>query len=658
MEKTTPHQSIAPSGYRPEIDGLRAIAVIPVVLFHLNKSWLPGGFIGVDVFFVISGFLITQILLGQMTGGTFSFRKFWTKRILRIFPALLAMIVVTLLSSWFVIYRPDLYAVGEQAVAALLSTANIYFWRNAGDYWGGNAENSPLLHTWSLSVEEQFYLALPLALGALVRFAPRSLRTALMVGTACSFCLFLLGTLTGRMGSTFYLLPTRAWELGLGCCLAAAPSIGHPARATVSTFKHSLFGMAGVIMILATYVLVPKLSWGVGCAVIGTGLVLTFARTGLAHTILSQPILVAIGKASYSIYLWHWPAIVLLGVPELQTYSGLLFALILAAGFASYFLIEQPVRHSPALLPAIAGGYILALSLALSTAWSVGTYDTSAFVAPTTSLRYFCVMGPEKLKIALDTSRTMQNFFAGFEVPRRTIPADEYLTGGFITGPPGPPKIVVIGDSHGIMWSPAINSIAKARGLTVSFYGVNGERPFTALPPERKWPPFSFTPQERIAFDAARFEWISRWKPDIVILGCKWIGVEESDAADLLGFLEQNAGQVLLMEDPPELAIGNKNTMQWLCFQNISPQQGVRGYLPAGNVDDYQQGRTFVRKLAQKYRNCTVVPTCDLYEKEADVLVLDGERMVYIDDEHVTDYGAELAASRLGKAIDDRLSSP
>ena len=148
MEKTTPHQSIAPSGYRPEIDGLRAIAVIPVVLFHLNKSWLPGGFIGVDVFFVISGFLITQILLGQMTGGTFSFRKFWTKRILRIFPALLAMIVVTLLSSWFVIYRPDLYAVGEQAVAALLSTANIYFWRNAGDYWGGNAENRWLSGRW------------------------------------------------------------------------------------------------------------------------------------------------------------------------------------------------------------------------------------------------------------------------------------------------------------------------------------------------------------------------------------------------------------------------------------------------------------------------------------------------------------------------------
>jgi len=415
--------------------------------------------------------------------------------------------------------------------------------------------------------------------------------------------------------------------------------------------------MAGMIMILATYVLVPKLSWGVGCAVIGTGLVLTYARTGFGHTILSQPFLVAIGKASYSIYLWHWPAIALPGLPELQTYSWLLFVFIIAVGFASYFLIEQPVRHSPALLPAIAGGYILALSMALYTAWSVGTYDTSAFVAPTTSGLYFCVLGPEKIQTS-DTSRSIKKTTAGFVVPRRTIPADEYLNGGFITGPPGPPKIVVIGDSHGVMWSPAINSIAKARGLTVSFYNANGERPFTALSPERKGAPFSFTPQERIAFDAARLEWISRWKPDIVIFGCKWIGVEESDTAELMGFLEKNAGHVLLMEDPPELAIGNKNTMQWLCFQNISPQQGVRRYLPAGNVDDYQQGRIFVRKLAQKYRNCTVVPTCDLYAKEADVLVLDGERMVYIDDDHVTDYGAELAASRLAQAIDDRLSNP
>jgi len=128
------------ASYRREIDGLRACAVVPVVLFHLGAGWLPGGFLGVDVFFVISGFLITRILLRDIEAGTFSFTEFMVRRILRIVPALLTMIVATLVVTWFFVFRPDQPTIGRQAVAALLSVANVYFWRTTGNYWGPQAE--------------------------------------------------------------------------------------------------------------------------------------------------------------------------------------------------------------------------------------------------------------------------------------------------------------------------------------------------------------------------------------------------------------------------------------------------------------------------------------------------------------------------------------
>jgi peptidoglycan/LPS O-acetylase OafA/YrhL len=211
------------AGYRDEIDGLRAVAVVAVVLFHLGFRWIPGGFVGVDVFFVISGFLITGILLGELQTGTFSFRGFWARRILRIFPALLVTVVATLAAAWFVSPRSDHPAIGQQAVAALLSVANLWFWRNSCEYWGQAAEISPLLHTWSLSVEEQFYLCFPLLLWAIAARAGRFLPLLLAAAGVASFGYFLAGIRAHGFEAMFYLLPSRAWELGLGCCLATVP---------------------------------------------------------------------------------------------------------------------------------------------------------------------------------------------------------------------------------------------------------------------------------------------------------------------------------------------------------------------------------------------------------------------------------------------------
>jgi len=155
--------------YRPEIDGLRAIAVIPVILFHMGFQWIPGGFIGVDVFFVISGFLITSIILQDVGQERFSYSDFWLRRIRRILPALMVMVFTISIVGSIVLYAPQISNLGEHGLAALLSLANIDFWLHAGNYWGASAKDSPFLHTWTLSVEEQFYLFFPFLLILLLR---------------------------------------------------------------------------------------------------------------------------------------------------------------------------------------------------------------------------------------------------------------------------------------------------------------------------------------------------------------------------------------------------------------------------------------------------------------------------------------------------------
>ena len=210
-------------GYRPEIDGLRAVAVAAVVLFHLGVLWLSGGYLGVDVFFVLSGFLLTSIILREEEEGTFSLVRFWVRRIRRILPALLVVLLVTSLVSAAVCYKPITLHYGEQGAAAALSCANILLWQQVADYWAAAAQRTPFLHTWSLSVEEQFYLVHPLLVSGVLRFGRRYLVATLAAVAIGSFMVSLPGS-GWTPSAIFYLLPARAWELALGAFLAAAGS--------------------------------------------------------------------------------------------------------------------------------------------------------------------------------------------------------------------------------------------------------------------------------------------------------------------------------------------------------------------------------------------------------------------------------------------------
>lgn len=335
--------------YRPEIDGLRAIAVIPVVFFHAGFSLFSGGFVGVDVFFVISGYLITSILLKEMEKGTFSILNFYERRARRILPALFFVIFCCLPFAWFLLTPEDLKAFSTSLISVALFISNIYFYRNA-DYFAPAAEDQPLLHTWSLSVEEQFYVILPVVLLLCVKFARATLFLAVLTLTIVSF---ILCEYFWRVnpGANFYLLPTRVWELLVGS-LAAIMMLKVNFSVVNNRYK-SFFALLGFAFILisifwfdkatpfpSVYALLP---------VFGTALVLSFSSAhNFIGKLLALKVLVAIGICSYSIYLWHQPIFVFLrnlSVDDLSVgyyFLAILFTCVLSV-FTLYF-IEYPFR--------------------------------------------------------------------------------------------------------------------------------------------------------------------------------------------------------------------------------------------------------------------------------------------------------------------------
>ena len=200
--------TVAGLTYRSEIDGLRAVAVLAVIFYHLNPALLPGGFVGVDVFFVISGFLITSIILREKKSASFRLRNFWMRRIRRLFPALAVVLLATSAASLLILYQGEWSGLGAQLRAVLLLVANFHLRSETGDYWGTSAEDAPLLHTWSLAVEEQFYLFFPLLVLLLLRFAQRSIVPLLSFGALLSL-IHCLVTTSSDPSYAFYLLPTR-----------------------------------------------------------------------------------------------------------------------------------------------------------------------------------------------------------------------------------------------------------------------------------------------------------------------------------------------------------------------------------------------------------------------------------------------------------------
>lgn len=438
--------------YRPEVDGLRTIAVLPVVLFHAGLPGINGGFIGVDVFFVISGYLITSIIHRETLDGRFSFLNFYERRLRRIMPALLAVIVFVIAGSVVILLPGELRSLPAQVVGSVFFVANIVFWRKSG-YFAPEAEEMPLLHIWSLGVEEQFYIFAPIILLLVLRLSPRLLKPVLVLLTIGSFALSVLLS-DVYASASFYLLPTRAWELVAGA-LVAVGVLSRPTSQVTCEYLTALgigLILGGVVLIDGDMVFPGTVA---AVPVVGAVLVILCGRATRTGALLSWAPIRGMGMISYSLYLWHWPLIVF------AQYAGWLngmvsrFAVVIlsiAIAWLSWRFIEAPFRDKTI----ISRGHIMSgsvIGLIVATIVAIGIDRTDGWPSR---------WSDEVLRFAaaaddISPERARCHFSSGIGPIESTCSLGDGL-----------PVTAVWGDSHGVELTFALGEMIPVQQITYS----------------------------------------------------------------------------------------------------------------------------------------------------------------------------------------------
>lgn len=338
--------------YRKEIDGLRALAIIPVILYHAGLQGFSGGYVGVDVFFVISGFLITSIILSEIQAGKFSLIGFYERRARRILPALFLVLLVCLPFAWFWLQPRALESFSKSLVAVTLFISNIFFWKHGG-YFDIESELNPLLHTWSLAVEEQYYVLFPIFLVLAWRLSKRWVVGLLLLGVITSLSLAYKLSLTFST-TAFYLLPGRGWELLVGALTAFFLFSKNESLNTNKPLTHQLMAAVGLLLIIYSVIFfnkeTPFPSLYTLIPTIGAALIIMFAsQHTLIGKLLGTRALVGVGLISYSAYLWHQPLFSFAKHHSIEAPSqSLLIALSIAALVLAYFswkYVETPFRN-------------------------------------------------------------------------------------------------------------------------------------------------------------------------------------------------------------------------------------------------------------------------------------------------------------------------
>jgi len=344
--------------YRPDIDGLRAVSILLVVGYHAQPSLVPGGFIGVDIFFVISGFLITRIILSQVKTNTFSFMEFYARRIRRIFPALIVVLAVTYLIGWFVLLPDGFSMLGESIAAGVAFVSNLFQLGQAG-YFAPDATENPLLHLWSLGIEEQFYIFWPPAL--LIMFGSKRHRIWMAAIAAASFGVSLM-IFFGYKDWSFYSPISRAWELLAGGIVANYYSDSSKREKGRLTQLENLLAMVGIAAIILAAMTLNKESLFPGLyallPVLGAVLIILSPNSWMNRTLLSNQQMVLIGLISYPLYLWHWPLLSYLGIVRngnpnvIEIWAAILVATVLS--WLTFRFVEIPLRQQKNTAPKLA----------------------------------------------------------------------------------------------------------------------------------------------------------------------------------------------------------------------------------------------------------------------------------------------------------------
>lgn len=447
--------SRAGRSFRPDIEGLRAVAVISVVLYHLKFSWIPGGFVGVDVFFVISGYLMAEIILDDISQDKFSTWGFFERRLRRIWPALMFVMLVSLLFGMYALLPDQLSELAKSVLSSFFLANNVMFWMHTG-YFTPAAENNVLLHLWSIAVEQQFYLSMPLLmLGAFPGDAVRWRR--LVVVAALGSLLLCVILTSARPVASFYLLPTRIWEFLLGSMIAIYRCM------PVNRTNGEISSAVGLGLILGSALWLNGRTafpgyWAL-CPCGGAALVI-FGNTGIptfVGRVLSSTPLVAVGAISYSLYLWHWPILTFVRLSGAALNAlPVQISIIAAALVCSYFTwryIEIPFRKSAPSTLTLRRSALIMFAVVLAT--------TGAAAVATDGLPSRLDAETAKILAFEHYPRKAALYREGECFLRLDQPAAEFSADRCSDGMPGKINLLLWGDSHAAHYAYGLREAGK-----------------------------------------------------------------------------------------------------------------------------------------------------------------------------------------------------
>lgn len=556
--------------YRKDIDGLRALSIILVVGFHAIPGILPGGFVGVDIFFVISGFLISSIILKQQSDKTFSLSVFYSRRIKRIFPALFLVMAVTYALGWIILFPSDLSLLSENMIAGAAFLSNLLQIRSV-DYFAPSAATNPLLHLWSLGIEEQFYIFWPLALMVLSRNRWK-LYVAITV-MAISFLLNISFLFNGLTQIAFYSPLTRAWELLAGAVAAFLLSQPKPGF----SISKNMTAAIGLFMIFAAVTVVNQKSafpgfWAL--LPVGGAVLLLVSHNSRVNKIFENKSLVALGIISYPLYLWHWPLLVYLQIIRNGDPSAIDIALTIVGAvllsWITYRSLELPVRYQKNVTLKLSLAMVLIACIGVSTVYSQG-FD---FRFPQ-EVREIAALEPE--------------LNAGFrkECFLRDKPANLFDRAECIEKGNGP-LIVFWGDSLAASLYPGFQSAQASHSFRIGQLTKAGCAPILNDPAEGC-----------AASNAQSLKIISMSRPRTVMLHAFWgWGNDFSQLPETIKQLQAiGIEHIVVLGKPPVF----KRKLPFLLVNSFRWQKNIPNRIKVGSNTEDDNAREFITKLGADY---------------------------------------------------------
>lgn len=629
--------------FRKDINGLRAIAVIAVVLFHFNASWMPGGFAGVDVFFVISGFLMTGIIFRGIEKEDFSILKFYVARANRIIPALAVLCLFLLVFGWFYLTPLDYKALGKHAASSMGFLSNVIYWRESG-YFDAASHEKWLLHTWSLSAEWQFYIIYPLVLVAMRRFMSiKVMRATVLLGTILGFIFCVIATYKWP-NPAYYLLPTRAWEMMIG-------GVAYLYPIALKEERKKLLEWFGLALIMGSYLLITKDNpWPGYLAlfpVLGVFLIIQAQRNDsfITSNIVSQKI----GAWSYSIYLWHWPLVIAIyyfSLNDMFIYHSI--ALSVLFGFLSNKYIEKIKFRSDStkLLNYLKYKPLYLLSVIFLTSCMIYKFGPNKYLYPM----------PESV-------------LKSFERGNYECFGKDFLhsnNNDFCKITEGSKKLFAFGDSHSYSSLPVIEMVSKERSFEMTYVGYSGCPPLIDVYPKRS----DQNNKNCNLLNEKVIKYIIDNKYDYAFLAARWTYYTEGEySGGSIQYLvsEESKGKsrqssISAFKKGLEATFKRYSkteikviVMLQVPMQELQPQSIYYGSIASGKVKqellnkrsvsiakhlDFQKmTNQIIIDEARKYSNIIVIDPTEYMCANKLCSVGDETRSYYFDDDHLSIYG-------------------